>query len=68
MSEENKQFYYLNNMEKEWIPCESLNSAKSNYVAEVNSQGTISRYWANKEIIEEAAGKKLSNYFGPDNI
>ncbi len=68
MKKENKTLFCLNEKEKEWTPCESLKSAKSKYVAEVDSQGKISRYWANKERIEEAEGMKLSEYFGPNNI
>lgn len=68
MKEESKTLFCLNVMKKEWTRCKDLESANSNYVAEVDSQGRISSYWVNNERIEEAEGKKLSEYFGPDNI
>lgn len=68
MKEESKTLLCLNVMEKEWTRCKDLDSANSNYVAEVDSQGNISRYWVNKKRIKEAEGKKLSEYFGPNNI
>jgi len=68
MKEESKTLFCLNVMNKEWTRCKDLESANSNYVAEVDSQGRISSYWVNKERIEDAEGRKLSEYFGPDNI